>query len=239
MIGTYLHTTCTLIGSCEYWLLQVKHVNNSWRPGLMFSNYVIWSGGLFHYRAQRSWGKVMFLQASVILLTGGVPGQVPPWDQVHPSWDQVHPPSRHPPGPGTPQPPAPGPGTLPWDQVHPSGPDTPPRTPPPRAEHAGRYGQCAGGTHPAGMQSCVEKNQFFFVTIPGYFTLGSCFQTKWSPNQSLVDIDWHTRRQALSHILNCPFMRIKLGFVYRYHQRHRFSCRLKMGSMQSYGAVYT
>ena len=27
---------------------------------------------VFHYRPQRSWGKVMFLQASVILLTGGV-----------------------------------------------------------------------------------------------------------------------------------------------------------------------
>ena len=37
-----------LIGSCEYWLLQVKHVNNSLKPGLMLSNYEIWSGGLFN-----------------------------------------------------------------------------------------------------------------------------------------------------------------------------------------------
>ena len=31
--------------------------------------------------------------------------------------------------------------------------------PTPGAEHAGRYGQCAGGTHPTGMQSCFIVNQ--------------------------------------------------------------------------------
>ena len=36
----------------------------------------------------------------------------------------------------------PGPGTRGWDQA------------PPRAVHAGRYGQQAGGMHPTGMQSC-------------------------------------------------------------------------------------
>ena len=30
----------------------------------------------------------------------------------------------------------------------------PPRSRPPAAEHTGRYGQRAGGTHPTGMQSC-------------------------------------------------------------------------------------
>ena len=30
-----------------------------------------------------------------------------------------------------------------------------------------------------------------------------------------------------------------LGFVYTYRQSHRFSDHFKMGSMQSYGAVYT
>ena len=56
-------------------------------------------------------------------------------DQVQPP-DQVHPPGARytPPGPGTP----------------PLGPGTPPG-----AEHAGRYGQRAGGTHPTGMQSCL------------------------------------------------------------------------------------
>ena len=41
------------------------------------------------------------------------------------------------------------------DQVHPPGPGTPPnQVHPPTAEHGGRYGQFAGGTHPTGMQSC-------------------------------------------------------------------------------------
>ena len=110
-----------------------------------------------YYRPQRSWGKVMFLQASVILLTGGEyltrytppgtrytppgPGtpprdQVhPPWDQVHPPWDQVpprdqvHPPRTRytPPGPGTP-PLGPGnPPVPPLGQVHPPGTRYPPR----------------------------------------------------------------------------------------------------------------
>ena len=50
--------------------------------------------------------------------------------------------SRHPPDQAPPTPPGtrhpPGPGTL-----------------PPGAEHAGRYGQRAGGSHPTGMQSCL------------------------------------------------------------------------------------
>ena len=37
-----------------------------------------------------------------------------------------------------------------WDITPPQS-----RHPPPGAEHAGRYGQRAGGTHPTGMQSCL------------------------------------------------------------------------------------
>ena len=76
----------------------------------------------YFYRPQRSWGKVMFLQASVILSTGG-------------EYLTRYPPrTRHtPPGPGT----TPlGPGTPPL------GPGTPPRTtgpgthtPPPPAQN--------------------------------------------------------------------------------------------------------
>ena len=66
---------------------------------------------------------------------GGVP------DQVHHPPDQVHPP-----GPGT---------HPPRDQVHPPDQVTPrDQVHPPGAEHAGRYGQRTGGTHPTGMQSC-------------------------------------------------------------------------------------
>ena len=67
-------------------------------------------------------------------------------DQAHPQ--TIHPPtwSRHPPTPL-------------WSR-HPPGADTPPG-----AEHAERYGQCAGGMHPVGMQSCLpfgntQKGQF-------------------------------------------------------------------------------
>ena len=47
------------------------------------------------YRPQRSWGKVMFLQASVILLTGGV--SAPPTEQTHTdTHTHTHPGSRPP-----------------------------------------------------------------------------------------------------------------------------------------------
>ena len=84
-----------------------------------------------------------------------------PPNQVHPPGadtpqDQVHPRSRHPPDQVHPPrtkyttPDLPGPGTPPGTRYTPSlGPGTPPD-----AEHAGRYGQHAGGTHPTGMQSC-------------------------------------------------------------------------------------
>ena len=65
----------------------------------------------------------------------------PPRHQVHPR-DQVHPPRTR---------------YTPRDQVHPPRPGTPPGLgTPPGTEHAGRYGQRAGGTHPTGMQSCYH-----------------------------------------------------------------------------------
>ena len=76
----------------------------------------------FNYRPQRSWAKVMFLQASVILLTGWVSASVhagiptppgsrhSPWSRHSPSCSRHTPPappgadtppgSRHPPPPG-------------------------------------------------------------------------------------------------------------------------------------------
>ena len=54
------------------------------------------------------------------------PNQAPPPQTRHPS-DQALPQTRHPPGADT-----------------------------PTAVHAGRYGQQAGGMHPAGMQSCLK-----------------------------------------------------------------------------------
>ena len=58
-----------------------------------------------------------------------------------------HPPEQIPPGADTPS------------GADPTGDQVPPEQTPPCAMHAGRYGQQAGGMHPAGMQSsCI----FFF-----------------------------------------------------------------------------
>ena len=74
---------------------------------------LFYSSQCFFYRPQRSWGKVMFLQASVILLTGGggvclsacwdtppgadmPPVADPPWEQTPPQEQTPPPPSRHP-----------------------------------------------------------------------------------------------------------------------------------------------
>ena len=75
------------------------------------------------------------------------PGTYTPWTRPTPPYGPGA-------GPGTPPPPEqtpPGPGTPPpLEQTSPR-----PGTPPPEAEHAGRYGQRAGGPHPTGMQSCL------------------------------------------------------------------------------------
>ena len=74
--------------------------------------------------------KVMFLHVCVILFTGGgVPDQVPPWDQTPPP-DQGGTPLG-------PDPPKPG------------------RNPPPR-QQTPEYGQRSARTHPTGMHSCYE-----------------------------------------------------------------------------------
>ena len=69
--------------------------------------------------------------------------------------------------------PPPRPGRPPLEQTPPSS-RHPPKTrhppgqalpPPPGTEHAGRYGQCAGGTHPTGMQSCFRHVKASFTLI--------------------------------------------------------------------------
>ena len=107
-------------------------------------------------------GGVPDLVRGVYLVPGDVPGRggVPGPGGVHPPprtrytpWDQVHPPDQLPPGTRyTPQTRyTPLDQVSPWDQVHPRD-----QVHPPCAEHAGRYGQRAGGTHPTGMQSCLN-----------------------------------------------------------------------------------
>ena len=61
-----------------------------------------------------------------------------PWDQTGTPLDQVGTPTR--------------PGRYPTTGTRQAPPRTRPSHPP-GAEHAGRYGQCAGGMHPTGMQT--------------------------------------------------------------------------------------
>ena len=84
-----------------------------------------------HYRLQRSWGKVIFSQAYVILFTGGLGvclsacWDTTPSSQGSPRWQG--------------RPPPPG------------------KADPPCTVHAGRYGQQAGGMHPSGMQFLLNS----------------------------------------------------------------------------------
>ena len=95
-------------------------------------------------------------QDQVHPLGPGTPSrQGTPQDHLHPPKDQVHPQYQvHPSGPGTPR----------WDQVPPRTSYNPPpdQVHPPGAEHDGRYGQQAGGTHPTGMNSCHQH----YFSIP-------------------------------------------------------------------------
>ena len=102
------------------------------------------------YRPQRSWAKVMFLQASVILLTRGVSASVhagiPPWTRSpgarHPPDQHTPPGTRHPPEPDTPR------ADTPWDQTH-------PRTRPPGSRHP--PDQTPPGADPPGTRHPFEQ----------------------------------------------------------------------------------
>ena len=146
------------------------------------------------YRPQRSWGKVMFLQASVILSTGGgsasVHAGIPSlWEQAGiPSPDQAGTPL----GAGIP-PRADPPEQAPPGSRHPPG-----------AKHAGRYGQCAGGTHPTGMQtctSCLAYKQCFEMKTK----IVSSFRCKTSSNK-----DWGNTFIKLTSVLTLVPENLKL-----------------------------
>ena len=99
----------------------------------------------YFYQPQRSWAKVMFLQASVILSMWGrgglpqcmlgyhLPGADPP---------EQTPQSRHPPG------------SRPPGSRHPPGADPPGSRHPPPRKQTPAYGQRAAGMHPTGIHSC-------------------------------------------------------------------------------------
>ena len=140
-----------------------------------YCNYLVLSPSVnshyeaIFYRPQRSLGKVIFSQACVILFTGGVCLSAC-WDATPQSWypppsrytprEQAPPLDQAPPRPGTPQTRhTPHRSRHPPYQAHPSG-----------AEHAARYGQRAGGTHPTGMQSCSSfTSTFYFSSLHPLF----------------------------------------------------------------------
>ena len=77
-----------------------------------FTKWLVWDAcARDFYRPQRSWAKVMFLQACVCPRGGGVSASVhagiptpPPWADAPPPPGADPPQSRHPPGPGSPPP---------------------------------------------------------------------------------------------------------------------------------------
>ena len=113
------------------------------------------------YRPQRSWGKAIFSQASVILFTdgGGGGGSALVHAGTPPPSGKANPPARKPPLARQTAPTQQGrPPTVarrpPWQGRHPC------------AVHAGRYGQQAGGMHPTGMQ---------FLFCYCYWPMRDCF----------------------------------------------------------------
>ena len=125
------------------------------------------------YRPQRSWGKVIFSQASVnrgVSALGGMVSQhslrlprpdtplgadMPHWSR-HPPEQTTPPGNRHPLGANTPQEQTPPRADIPPEQTPPGADTLLEQTPPPGGEHAARYSQRAGGMHPTGMQSCYK-----------------------------------------------------------------------------------
>ena len=96
--------------------------------------------------ANEVWGKVIFSEACVensVHKGGG--GALPQCMLGYPPGSRHPPGGRHPPPPGADSPRS----RHPQEQNHPGA------EPHPGAEHAGRYGQGAGGTHPTRIQSCL------------------------------------------------------------------------------------
>ena len=121
-----------------------------------------------YYRPQTKFAKVMILHVSVILSTGGVPGQVQPPPGRY-SLEGTPPPGRYSLEGTTPGQVHPLRQVPPW-QVHPTlGRYTPRQVHPRQVHPPGQihtpqpqcmlgYGQQAGGMHPTGMHSWVQFN---------------------------------------------------------------------------------
>ena len=112
------------------------------------------------YRPQTKFTKVMFLDVSIILSTGGGVCPIACWD-THPPDQRQAPPPR--PEAGMP----PGADTPRTRGRYPPGPEA--GTSPP-CSTCWEIGQQVDGTHPTGMQSCFDciyylKKEFLFVNF--------------------------------------------------------------------------
>ena len=110
----------------------------------------------------------MFSQACVILFTGrgvclSACWDITPWTR-HPPGSRP-PQTRHSPGPGTPL------GSRPPRDQAPSPGSRHPHNPSPATEYAGRYGQCAGSTHPTGKCNLVFCYAFYIRTKHIYYSV--------------------------------------------------------------------
>ena len=138
---TCCYDTILLRQQQRYWnYIKLSHLRLSANePYDVSLDPLVW----YHYRPQRSCGKVMFSQASVILFTWGVsarhpPGQTPPLGR-HPRADT--PPSRHPPDRHHPH----------WENPHPL------LDRPPLGRHLPQQmATAADGMDPTGMHSCFQ-----------------------------------------------------------------------------------
>ena len=128
----------------------------------------------YYYRPQRNWGKVMFLQASVILLTGGCLApcmlglHTPPGSRHLPK--QKTPRSRYPPRADTAQSRHPPPG----EQTPPRADNTPEQTPPPRVD-------TAHPTHPEQTPPGADPPTADTPPSPAQSMLGDTFNVRAVP----------------------------------------------------------
>ena len=64
-------------------------------------------------------------------------------------------------------------------------------TPPPPADHAGRYGQRAGGTHPTGMQSCWSSSTVVFQVYRLWCVVTNAHNSMIHTSCDKIKKEWH------------------------------------------------
>ena len=165
--------------------------------------FLIWRKIFGHfYRPRRSWDKVMFLQASVILSTGGGVCLSACWDASPPG------PGRHPPGTRDlptrqTHPPPPGPGRPPpWDQRPPLDQRPPREADASIRSMSGRYasywnaflfGECSDNSVNCNYSSC--QGELFFKFLEIISTLTRFYNCVWIQNRSKTQDNFSVKKE--------------------------------------------